>query len=93
MRVPLQSGWQGGEAWVEVEADELALDDDQQGTGLMITIHTPLELGGYPAELEIGTMRLELKTPAAMLRCVVAASEQQARDLARAILDELDGTG
>ncbi len=75
MRVELQSGWQGGQAWVELEADELALDGDEIGTGLMITIHTPLDLGGYPGEVELGTMRLELKTPAMMARFVVAASE------------------
>ena len=93
MRVNLQTGWQGGPAWVEIEADELALDsvDDPVGTGVIFTIHTPLDLGGYAAEVELGTMRLELTAPALMARIAVAASEQQARELALVILEMLDG--
>lgn len=96
MRVDLQTGWQGGPSWIDLEADEILLDGDVVGTGMIFTVETPLDIGErgrYPAEVELGTMRLDLTTPSATVRLGVCASEQQARDLARAILDELDGTG
>lgn len=92
-RVELLTGWQGGPAHVEVEGDALMLDDGEEGDGVILKIETALDLPTkYPAELELGSGTLHLRTfegVEARLRFYVAASAEQARELAEAILEEV----
>lgn len=92
-RVELQEGWQGGPAHVEVEGDELLLDGGVTGIGVIFKIETPLDLDSrYPAELEIGAGAITVRPLEGVetrLRFYVAASREQARELAAAILEEV----
>ena len=79
MRIPLQTGWQGGPAWISLEVDEHELDEGV-GAAVLIEFETPLDIDSE-GEFGIGTGTITLPPGKGALRFVLCASLNQARTI------------
>lgn len=79
-RVDLLEGWQGGPASIEFWTDEVHLDDDTVGSGVIFEITTPTDPSSE-MEIELGTGKLSFPPGKGRLEFWVAASLEQARVL------------
>jgi hypothetical protein len=90
-KIDLQHGWQNGPASIEVECDEVMLDGEVIGTGVMLDILTTLDV--EDASVDLGLLRVDLPPTKAAARLTLCASIEQARAIRDALSAIISGEG